>query len=215
MDHAPWGENDLASVVFVGQTLAPFFLQDPQKGTAGELFDAVTALDVDAAAREWPFVEDAAAHECLAGMRQALAAGVTDELIWEYRRLFVGPGPKAAPPWGSVYTDREQVMFGLTTLDLRQWMREQGIERKQDDRNPEDHIGLLLELMAWLADNRPWALDDYLRLHLLTWAPHFLEVMERATAHDFYRSLARLTRLSLEGVRDARGLSVVEPRFYR
>ena len=36
--------------------------------------------------------------------------------MWEYRRLFVGPGHLPAPPWGSVYTDRECVIFGEATL---------------------------------------------------------------------------------------------------
>ena len=67
----------------------------------------------------------------------------------EYRRLFVGPAPKPAPPWGSVYTDRECVVFGESTLALRAWMRAQGIARLVDDKTPEDHIGLMLVLMAW------------------------------------------------------------------
>ena len=148
-------------------------------------------------------------------MQEGLANGVDDDLMWEYRRLFVGPGHKAAPPWGSVYTDREQVIFGLTTLDLRRWMRERGIERRGDANDPEDHIGLMLELMAWIAANRPADLDDYLQNHLLTWAPHFLAYMEKETTHPFYKGLARLACASLEGMRDSRGLDVVEPRFYR
>lgn len=215
MTNTAWSSQELASVALVGEVLAPFFLEDPKLGTAGASFQAMASLDVDAAASEWPFVDAPNASECLVMMRDGLSAGVDDGLIWEYRRLFAGPGHKAAPPWGSVYTDRESVMFGTSTLDLRQWMREQGIERLGDANDPEDHIGLMLELMVWIARNRPECLDDYLRLHLLTWAPHFLELVERETSHLFYRGLARLTRSSLEGIRDARDLHVEIPRFYR
>ena len=215
MTATAWTEDELAAVAFVGEALAPFFLQDPRLGTAGPSFEAIAALDAQAAAAEWPFVDEGAAWACLSQMQEGLAGGVDDELMWEYRRLFVGPGHKAAPPWGSVYTDRECVIFGLTTLDLRQWMRERGIERLGDANDPEDHIGLMLALMAWLAGTRPDGLADYLRLHLLAWARHFLEYLEDATTHPFYRGLARLARLSLEGIRDARGLAVDVPRFYK
>ena len=209
-------DASLDAIAFAGATLAPFFLNDPRTGDAADAFAALAELDVEAAAAEWPFVDAVEAAADLALMREGLVAGAdNEELVWEYRRLFVGPGHLPAPPWGSVYTDRECVMFGLTTLDLRQWMRERGIERLGDANDPEDQIGLMLELMAWLASNRPHDLDDYLRLHLLTWAPHFLEYLEDATTHPFYRGLARLTRLSLEGIRDARGLDVAVPRFYK
>ena len=163
------GSDVLEGIAFVGETLGPFFLQDPKTGEAGAAFQALAALDVDAAAAEWPFAEEAEAHGDLALMKEGLARGVEDDdLVWEYRRLFVGPAPKPAPPWGSVYTDRECVVFGESTLALRAWMRALGIERLVDDKTPEDHIGLMLVLMAWIARNQPADLDDYLRLHLLS-----------------------------------------------
>ena len=138
-----------------------------------------------------------------------------DDLMWEYRRLFIGPGAKPAPPWGSVYTDRECVVFGDTTLELRAWMREHGVARIVDERTPEDHIGLLLALMAWLAQYQPENLEEFLRLHLLTWAGHFLDELAEAAEHPFYEGLARLTKASLDGLQDALGLEVETPRFYR
>ena len=209
-------EAVLEAVAFAGEALAPFFLQDPAKGEAGEAFAAMAALDPKTAAAEWPFVDEAGACEALGMMVTGLAAGTQDNaLVWEYRRLFVGPGKKPAPPWGSVYTDRDCVVFGESTLALRDWMRGRGIARTTDERTPEDHIGLMLALMAWVARNQPAALDDYLSLHLLTWSSHFLGRLEDVAEHPFYRGLARLTRASLEGIQRDRGLTVVYPKFYR
>lgn len=206
----------LEAVAFAGETLAPFFLQDPVKGDAGAAFSAMAELDADAAAEEWPFVDDDEARRDLGLMVGGLAKGVEDDdLVWEYRRLFIGPAPKPAPPWGSVYMDRECVVFGTTTLDLRAWMRERGIERLVDDKTPEDHMGLMLVLMAWVARNQPEALEDYLRLHLLTWSSHFLEQLAEAAEQPFYEGLARLTKATLEGIQDELGLDVAYPRFYR
>ncbi|WP_241157247.1 Tat proofreading chaperone DmsD [Adlercreutzia sp. ZJ242] len=192
-------------------------MNDPGRGgeAACAALASFASLDVRAAAAEWPFVDEEETRAALELMRAGAAAGVDDDLVWEYRRLFVGPAKKAAPPWGSVYTDRECVVFGASTLELRAWMRAHGIERLGDKTEPEDHIGLMLLLMTWIADNRPELLDEYLREHLLTWAGHFLSLVEREAAHPFYEGLARLTRASLEGVCEARGLEVTYPRFYR
>ena len=210
------GPDVLEGIAFVGETLGPFFLQDPKTGEAGAAFQALAALDVDAAAAEWPFAGEAEARACLALMKEGLAHGIEDDdLVWEYRRLFVGPAPKPAPPWGSVYTDRECVVFGESTLALRAWMRAQGIARLVDDKTPEDHIGLMLVLMAWIARNQPTDLDDYLRLHLLPWSSHFLDELAEAAKQPFYEGLARLAKASLEGIQSERALDVAYPRFYR
>ena len=206
------------AIVFAGASLAPFFLNDPRTGDAADAFAALAELDVAAAAAEWPFVGDevAEAEEALAAMKEGLAAGADhDDVVWEYRRLFVGPGHLPAPPWGSVYTDRECVVFGESTLALRAWMRAVGVERLTDERTPEDHIGLMLALLSFLAAERPELVDDYLRDHLLTWAPHDLEALEEAAEQPFYAGLARLARLTLAGIQRERGLTVELPRFYR
>lgn len=209
-------DDTLDDIAFVGETLGPLFLQDPLKGEAAPAFEALAALDVEAAAAEWPFVDDDAAYRGLKLMKQGLARGhEDDDVVWEYRRLFVGPAIKPAPPWGSVYTDRECVVFGESTLDLRQWMRANGIARLDGEKTPEDHIGLMLLLMAWIARNEPDLLGEYLRLHLLTWSSHFLEELAEAAEQPFYEGLAHLAKDSLEGIKSVCGLEVVYPRFYR
>ena len=201
--------DQMAAVAFAGASLAPFFLNDPRTGDAADAFAAMAELDVAAAAAEWPFVD------ALSLMVNGLADGIdADDLVWEYRRLFVGPAPKPAPPWGSVYTDRECVVFGEATLALRAWMRRVGVARTADERTPEDHIGLMLALLSYLAEERPDLVDEYLRDHLLTWALHYLEALEAAADHPFYQGLAALTRSTLLGLQAARGLEVTLPHFY-
>ena len=136
-DEAAGGDGAMAAVAFIGASLAPFFLNDPRTGDAADAFAALAELDAEAAAAEWPFVEEAEARASLAAMVRGLAAGAdNEELVWEHRRLFVGPGHLPAPPWGSVYTDRECVVFGEATLALRAWMRRIGVARTTDERTP-------------------------------------------------------------------------------
>ena len=214
--HSQVADETLDAIAFIGETLAPFYLEDPHTGHAGAAYDALAALDVQAASEAWPFIKPAMAKPSLESMVAGLAHGHDDEdLMWEYRRRFIGPATKPAPPWGSVYTDKDCVIFGASTLELRQWMRANGIARLSDERNPEDHIGLMLALMAWVASNKPELLEEYLRLHLLTWSTHFLDELHDAARHPFYQGLARITRDSLEGIREELGIQVAYPHFYR
>ncbi len=208
-------EQILEPVAFLGEATGSLFLYEPGSIEAAPFYEALGALEAEQAAAEWPFVTPGQAREAFALICEGIVSGVDDGLTDEYRRLFVGPAPKAAPPWGSVYTDRECVIFGATTLALRAWLREVGIQGPGNGKEPEDHIGLMLLLMSWIARHRPELLDGYLADHLLPWAPHFLGVVQRETQHPFFQGLALLTASSLEGIQDALSLDVTVPRFYR
>lgn len=211
-------DERMGAVRFVGTTLAPFFLNDPSTGTIDAGLAAMAALDVDAAAAEWPFAGEAEAKRCLAllsdGAKQREADG-GEALKWEYRRLFVGPQSLPVPPWGSVYTDRDRVVFGESTLALRAWMRAHGVQRTGDEKTPEDHIGLVFGMAGWLAEAKPELVGEFLQLHVLPWSGHLLEQLERAAEHPFYEGLAGIANASLEGMKVAFALDVATPRFYR
>lgn len=208
--------EDMEAIAFVGEALAPFFLEDPKTGSAEPAYRAFAQLDANEATREWPFGDEA---EIARGMQEivaSLADGVTDELVWEYRRLFVGPNAKAAAPWGSVYTDRDGVIFGRSCLELRSWMRRTGIVRAAGgEGDPDDHLGLLLLMMAWIARHRPELVCEFLQLHVLTWSTHYLDKLESCAAHPLFAGLAVLTRASLEGIQAYLHIEVDYPRYYR
>ncbi|NPD30886.1 Tat proofreading chaperone DmsD [Eggerthellaceae bacterium zg-1084] len=211
-----FAEEQREALEFVGETLGSLFLLDPLSDEAAPLLDALQQVDAADAAAAWPFVDAVQAQACLAGMTgDACAPAARQALAEGYRADFVGPNSLSAPPWGSVYTDRERVVFGATTLELRQWMRSNGVERLDGRRTPEDHIGLLMKMMSWLAQCRPELVGTFLEQHVLCWAPHYLAQLEEAGAHPLYRSLARLARLTLEGIKDAASLTPVERRLYR
>jgi TorA maturation chaperone TorD len=203
-------------IAFIGDTLAPLFLFDPLSGRLDDELSYLATADLAGLAASWPFVTNEDAADALADMRAGLEAGATDRALHnEYKRLFIGPDAKPAPPWGSVYTDVDSVVFGESTLALRAWMQGHGVRFHPPENEPEDHIGYMLAQMSWLAQNRAELLADFLRLHLLTWSDHFLSLFVAAAAHPFYTGLGALTRTSLAGVQDALGLKVVYPHYYR
>lgn len=207
------------SVALVGNTLGPFFSHDPKLDAEllQPLANQITSLDATEAGNSWPFVQGTAAAADIALMQEGLKAGLVDEALYrEYRRLFVGPAKKVAPPWGSVYTDRDEVMFGESTMALRSWLKRNGIHVEVSGGDmPEDHIGTMLGLMAWIAEERPELLEEFLGDHLLTWSGHFLGIVADKTTHPFYLGLSKLADGSLEGIRETLNLAVEYPRFYR
>lgn len=156
-------------------------------------------------------------QNCIEDLQQACSYALAhnEESVWEYRRLFVGPAQKAAPPWGSVYTDYQEVMFGASTLELRAWMRACGITQTQSDNMPDDHIGLLIALLDSLLPERLDCALELLQFHLLPWCGHFFGILERETTHPLYRALARFCNAYLNNVWYITQLSVVIPHFYR
>ncbi len=205
----------LESIAFLGDILGPLFLYSPADAAVQPICEAIASLDVDDAAAEWPFVETEIANDALFLMHEGLACDDGEAILDDYKRLFEGPERKLTPPWGSVYTDRDMITFGDSSLALSRWMREKGIRRFSVENDPDDHIGLMLMMMSWITRERPELLDEYLREHLLTWAPHFLEQVIEASKSPFYQGMAMLCLASLQGVREELNLDVKTPRFYR
>ncbi|PLR41317.1 Tat proofreading chaperone DmsD [Chimaeribacter californicus] len=175
-------------------------------------FETVKPLFMSAAwVKAWPYGSDA----ILASLSEGFSQPSHEPLSEAYQRLFIGPDALAAPPWGSVYLDRESVVFGDSTLALRHWLSARGITSYHPPQEPEDHIGLLLLMAAWLAEERPADVDEFLSEHLLPWAPHYLTLLEAAARHPFYQAAASLTHVTLSGWRMVREIEVPIKILYR
>lgn len=157
-------------------------------------------------AATWPLGGREDLRQIEHAMSKALAGDATRQaLIEEYQRLFVGPNPLEAPPWGSVHLEEEQTLFGETTEALRNLLATHGVGLQSEYPEPEDHIGLLLWAAAWLADRgQEAALDALLETHILTWSDTYLDQLGRAARHPFYQCLAALTRITLHDMQERR-----------
>ena len=76
-------DKSRAEIVFVGSTLGPLFLHDPEHDAqvvaAG--LEALATLDVEAAAKDWPFVSAEDAERALALMHEGLAEGTKSDAL--------------------------------------------------------------------------------------------------------------------------------------
>jgi TorA maturation chaperone TorD len=150
--------------------------------------------------------------QTLSASLEPFKQGVSDQdlerLQWDHFRMFIGSGMPQAPPWESVYRTKERSMFGPHTFEVRSFYERFGLVSERRDREPEDHIGLELEFMAYLSGRHGACLRrgdpeeaatslqaqrDFLGDHLLPWAPQFCQDVSRSAESDFFVGVAYLT----------------------
>lgn len=190
-------EAELDSASSAAMLLGVLLMQSPKNDAVAEAIEGLFELDLE---REWPYGSREELRGIAALLEDARACPLHD-LDREFHRLFVGPQHLEAPPWGSVYLDAEAVVFGDSCKDLVRWMRRHGIALHEGaSREPADQIGRMFVLLSWICRNDPALLDEYLQCHLLTWAPTYLERLQGAASGPFYRAVAKLAALTLEGI---------------
>jgi TorA maturation chaperone TorD len=197
------------------RALSPFFLYEPDRP---EVREALATWKGSAAAlrAEWPFVTEEQAARDFDDIEAGLETDADDlGLRAEYARLIGGPQHRVAPPWGSVYTDKDGVVFGATTLELRSWLRAHGIASAYGTARAEDHIGALLDLAGYVADHDRELLAEFLEQHVLMWSHHYFAKLIPETRHPLYRGAVQLADDTLEGVRVEFDLHPRVVRFYR
>ena len=187
---------------FAYRLLANAFLAEPVR-------EQVQALAATSAVRSFPFADESELIQ--QGMTEVEAyladpangtAEAFEALLWDYTRMFIGPGRLAAPPWESAYSNEERLLFQEQTLQVRQVFRSYGLVLASAPSNPEDHIGLELDFMyhtCRLAAEQPARIvqilsdqQDFLNEHLLTWAPDFAADVVKSANTGFYRGMARM-----------------------
>ncbi|WP_285127779.1 Tat proofreading chaperone DmsD [Leclercia adecarboxylata] len=193
---------------FTARVLGALFYFAPDSEQAAPLVTALTQGDWQ---QDWPLPPGQ-----LAPIADALRQQADEPLPDAWQRLFIGPWALPAPPWGSVWLDRESVLFGDSTLALRQWMRDNGIAFEMVQNEPEDSFGTLLLLAAWLAETgRDAERDQLLAWHLLPWSSRFLAVFVENAGHPFYRALGQLAQLALADWQSTLLIPVAEKPLYR
>ncbi|HLN59919.1 MAG TPA: molecular chaperone TorD family protein [Symbiobacteriaceae bacterium] len=200
-------EAVLEARAFAYRMLANAFLAEPVR-------EQIAALAATGAVSLFPYAADS---ELVAqGVAEATAYlsapangtdAAFDALVWDYTRMFIGPGKLPAPPWESAYSNEDRLLFQEQTLAVRKAFRQYGLVLATAPSNPEDHIGLELEFLyhtGCVALEQAKARDvaglervlrdqqAFLNEHLLTWAPDFANDVAKSSTTGFYRGMARI-----------------------
>jgi TorA maturation chaperone TorD len=173
------------------------------RAPGAELLDRLASLKVDASPLGL----------AQAGLAEAACAALPDAVAREYFDLFIGLGRGELMPYGSYYLTG--FLHERPLARLRADLAALGIARVDDNREPEDHIATLCEVMAGLIERRfpapPGALSkqnaariettadqQVFERHLAPWAGRFFADLEQARAAKFYRAVATLGRTFVE-----------------
>ncbi|WP_194436161.1 TorD/DmsD family molecular chaperone [Vibrio fluminensis] len=153
--------------------------------------------------------------ELLTNLAKLVKDVANDTLEADYFNLLQGSGDMPCPPWGSVYLDKENALFGSSTIEYREFTRQLGMECDTGLREPEDHIGLMLMLVSLLLeqDKRAEA-NQLISQHLMPFAPIMLTGMQKHADTEFYRQLAAFTFAWLNFYCEEQQLQSAERRNY-
>lgn len=138
-----------------------------------------------------------------------------EQLSYQFSLLFEGQGHMAAPPWGSVYLDQENLLLGDTSLDYRRFLAANRVALDTDQNEPDDQFGLMLMALAYFMETEnDDAVVELLGIHLLPWAGRYLELVGEVDETSFYRALAEVTVAFLREVALAYEVTVEPKQLY-
>ncbi|MCC5983146.1 MAG: molecular chaperone TorD family protein [Rhodobacteraceae bacterium] len=152
--------------------------------------DAMAALQGDGTALGQAF--DALAR--------AAAASDAKAAEREFFELFVGVGRGELLPYASFYLTG--FLNERPLAELRGDLARLGVARAQGRHEPEDHIALLCEVMADMADGTLAVDADrqaaFFSQHFAPWAGQFFDDLAVAPSARLYRPLAEIGRLIVD-----------------
>jgi TorA maturation chaperone TorD len=138
----------------------------------------------------------------MAHVELASCAAATDDraVSREFFDLFIGLGRGELLPYASYYLTG--FLHERPLARVRDDLRALGIERAGPSREPEDHIAILLEVMAGLARGGFEAefaeQARFFDRHLKPWAARMFADLEISQSARFYRAVGRVGRVFME-----------------
>ena len=128
--------------------------------------------------------------------RTAVASAVEREFF----DLLIGVGRGELLPYASFY--QTGFLNERPLAELRGDLARIGVARVEGRHEPEDHIALLLEVMADLAagvlDVDAAVEADFFARHIAPWAAQFFDDLAIAPSASFYRPVAEIGRLLVD-----------------
>lgn len=125
-----------------------------------------------------------------------------DAVNQEYQNLFIGLGRGELLPYGSYYLTG--FLNEKPLARLRNAMPPLGIERNPEIKEPEDHAGALMDMMAGIIDGsfgkqQPLAEQkQFFENHISEWMPHFFKDLQKAKEAKLYRTIGLIGELFIE-----------------
>lgn len=133
-----------------------------------------------------------------------------EHLKIDFARLFIGPYSLPAPPYGSIYLEKERKVMGHSTMDVKDRYKQFGLGLSPEFKSVPDHIAAELEFLFFLiykeidmirSDLTEQVCEilsgqkSFLHYHLNMWIPDFSECIIEHSGTRFYPHLVQATQI--------------------
>ena len=128
-----------------------------------------------------------------------------EDLITQYTRFFMVPGPSYVYPWESTYTNSNKMMMQESTLEVRQYYHEAGFKLQSEKHFPDDHIAAMMDYLGRMSQRAYEAYADgndaevcsilktqatFINAHILNWIGEFIEKLMKCEEDSPYKDFA-------------------------
>ncbi|WP_285165059.1 TorD/DmsD family molecular chaperone [Shewanella goraebulensis] len=157
------------------------------------------------------------------------------ELKQDFNMLFIRPKGKLAYPWGSVYLNKQNRLFDLTTLAFMEFCKKYQLNFTLSQNEPVDHFSLMLVALIHCMEldeaEENSSINDFneslcehpetdraatlLQRHLLPWCGRFLTLVNEHSQTGFYSAAAQLSELLLAQLQHDYQLTIKPVELYK
>ncbi|MGF1704097.1 Tat proofreading chaperone DmsD [Photobacterium makurazakiensis] len=147
---------------------------------------------------------------------ELIATTEQEAVALDFQQLFEGCEVMPAPPWGSVYLDREQIVFGDSTIRYRHFLASINMSLDTGMREPEDQFGLMLMAIANIIEEKQdlELVKVLLAEHILPWATHYLELVQKHAQTKCYSLLAEIAQAWLGMLQEELEITAKDLKIY-
>lgn len=199
---------DISSINLPARLLGAFFYYSPESEILAPLYSSLNEIE---SLFDW--------HDKAFIMSQCdiIDQSINDkELSYQFSILFEGQGFMPAPPWGSVYLDKENLLMGESTARYRSFLQQHNITIQTGINEPEDQFGLMLMALALLIESAQFeAAKTLLSEHIMPWAPRYLDLLKQYNDSPFYQALAMIAEQYLSQLVNDLALTITNYRLFK
>lgn len=140
--------------------------------------------------------------QAIARLSQAARNTTVEQEDDAYHDLFIGLTRGKLLPYGSYYLTG--FLHEKPLARLRNTMAQLGIEASPEEKDPEDHIASVLDMMGGLirgdfGQPAPVAQQRvFFQEHVQSWAPYFFRDLEKVEDSELYAAIGTVGRVFLE-----------------
>lgn len=151
----------------------------------------------------WPLTSKSA-DKLISRIKESVESDLLNDINRDFHRLFIGPGKKAVYPWGSIYTDKEGLLFGPSTIVWENFCIQYKVDIKTQSYEPTDHFALIFSALGAIImsdydeKSKKLICHEVLATHFGSWGDKVLSMIEVESSTNYYRSFATLAKLLIE-----------------